>query len=124
MADGVWIHEPYAHALPLRSKDNIRALTSNQDFVAAGALDLIHVAHHERMEEVSPDERRRYAGVEARLHRPERLLFYDTEGQAVGFPCGGLSATRTGSTARRPTARGLRVSEPPKFNSHRQAFVA
>src|SRR5689334_13599108 len=53
MADGVWLYDPKAHALLPYLKDDIRAATGMQDFVATAPLDLVYVAHGERMADIS-----------------------------------------------------------------------
>lgn len=59
MADGVWLYEPKQHSLLLQRRADIRAQTGLQDFVAAAPLNLIYVAHGERMQDISSQERRR-----------------------------------------------------------------
>ena len=46
-------------------KDDIRAETGLQDFVAKAPLNLVYVAHGERMTDVSAEERRLYASVDS-----------------------------------------------------------
>jgi nitroreductase len=65
MADGVWTYDPKSHALQRHMTEDIRALTGLQDFVATAPLNLVYVAHGERMTDVSPEERRLYASVDA-----------------------------------------------------------
>jgi hypothetical protein len=50
----------------------IRAATGLQDFVGTAPLNLVDVAHGERMTDVSPEERRLYASGHG-LNRPECL---------------------------------------------------
>jgi hypothetical protein len=65
MADGVWLYEPQAHRLlPFLSRD-IRGETGTQDFVGTAPLNLVYVAHGERMPDVSAEDRRLYASVDA-----------------------------------------------------------
>ncbi len=66
MADGVWLYDAAAHRLSPHSKSDIRALTSLQDFVATAPLNFAYVAHGERMQEVSPEERRLYLPQQGR----------------------------------------------------------
>ena len=73
MAGGVWINEPYAHALFPHSKDDIRGQIGKQNLVAAAPLNLIYVAHGERMEEVSLEGTPPLCCGRCRNHRPERL---------------------------------------------------
>ncbi|MGO8854358.1 MAG: hypothetical protein ACLQO1_01420 [Steroidobacteraceae bacterium] len=49
MADGVWLYEPKTHTLLPHLANDIRAQTGTQDFVASAPLNLIYVAHGERM---------------------------------------------------------------------------
>jgi hypothetical protein len=58
MADGVWLYEPATHRLVPHLTGDIRQQPGVQDFVAAAPLELIYVAHGERMTDVSPEERR------------------------------------------------------------------
>src|SRR5271157_2443114 len=53
MADGVWLYEPKAHTLLPHLKDDIRAQTGLQAFVATAPLNLVYVAHGERMTDIS-----------------------------------------------------------------------
>jgi nitroreductase len=64
MADGVWIYEPKAHTLLPHLQSDIRAQTGLQDFVATAPLNLVYVAHGERMTDISPEERRLNASVD------------------------------------------------------------
>jgi hypothetical protein len=41
MADGAWLYDPKGHALALRTKDDLRALTGTQDFVGSAPLNLV-----------------------------------------------------------------------------------
>jgi len=59
MADGVWIYEPEEHSLLPHLTDDIRGQTDHQDFVATAPLNLIYVAHGERMTDMSREGRRR-----------------------------------------------------------------
>lgn len=57
MADGVWRYEPKDHVLVPYLAGDIRAQTGQQDFVGGAPLNLIYVAHGERMTDVVPEER-------------------------------------------------------------------
>ena len=85
MADGVWLYEPKAHALLPHMKDDIRAETGRQDFVGGAPLNLIYVAHGERMTDVAPEERRLYASVDAGFIGQNVYLFCASEGLATVF---------------------------------------
>jgi nitroreductase len=85
MADGVWLYDPKQHALARHLPDDIRAQTGLQDFVATAPLNLVYVAHGERMEDVSPEERRLYASVDAGFIGQNVYLYCASEGLATVF---------------------------------------
>lgn len=85
MADGVWLYEPKAHTLVPHMKDDIRADTGLQDFVAVAPLNLVYVAHGERMTDVSPEDRRLYASVDTGFIGQNVYLFCASEGLAAVF---------------------------------------
>ena len=85
MADGVWLYEPKAHMLLPHLKDDIRAQTGLQDFVATAPLNLVYVAHGERMTDVSAEERRLYASVDTGFIGQNVYLFCASEGLATVF---------------------------------------
>ncbi|MGO9132715.1 MAG: nitroreductase family protein [Methylovirgula sp.] len=85
MADGVWVYEPKTHALQAYLKEDLRAQTGFQDFVATAPLNLIYVAHGERMLEISPEERRLYASVDTGFIGQNVYLFCASEGLATVF---------------------------------------
>jgi nitroreductase len=85
MADGVWLYEPKAHTLLPYLKDDIRAETGLQDFVAGAPLNLVYVAHGERMTDVPAEERRLYASVDAGFIGQNVYLFCASEGLGTVF---------------------------------------
>ncbi len=85
MADGVWLYDVPAHRLLPHLADDIRAQTGLQDFVATAPLNLVYVAHGERMASVSPEERRLYASVDAGFIGQNVYLFCASEGLATVF---------------------------------------
>jgi nitroreductase len=85
MAEGVWIYEPKAHALVPHLPDDIRAQTGLQDFVGTAPLNLVYVAHGERMTDISPEERRLYSSVDAAFIGQNVYLFCASEGLATVF---------------------------------------
>jgi hypothetical protein len=104
MVDGVWTYEPKAHVLLPYLTGDIRAQTGLQDFVGTAPLNLVYVAHGERLMDESPEERfGRY-----RLHRPKRLPLL-----RLGRPrhslsgIGGLSETQAHPEAASPAVRDL-----------------
>jgi len=84
-ADGVWLYDPKDHALQLYLSDDIRAVTGRQDFVATAPLNLLYVAHGERMTDVSAEDRRLYASVDAGFIGQNVYLFCASEGLATVF---------------------------------------
>jgi nitroreductase len=85
MADGVWLYDPKAHGLSRNLPEDIRVHTGVQDFVAKAPLNLIYVAHGERMTDVSPEDRRLYASVDAGFIGQNVYLFCASEGLATVF---------------------------------------
>jgi nitroreductase len=85
MADGVWLYEPKRHALLPHLGTDIRAQTGLQDFVAGAPLNLIYVAHGERMHDVSASDRRLYASVDSGFIGQNVYLFCASEGLATVF---------------------------------------
>ena len=85
MADGVWLYDPKEHSLLPHLRTDIRAQTGQQDFVGTAPLNLIYVAHGERMQDISPEERRLYASVDAGFIGQNVYLFCASEGLATVF---------------------------------------
>jgi nitroreductase len=85
MADGVWLYEPKTHQLLPHLQKDLRAQTGLQDFVATAPLNLVYVAHGERMTDVSPEERRLYASVDAGFIGQNVYLFCASERLATVF---------------------------------------
>jgi nitroreductase len=85
LTDGVWIYEPKAHSLLLHLGEDIRGHTGQQEFVATAPLDLIYVAHGERMTDISAEERRLYACVDSAFIGQNVYLFCTSEGLATVF---------------------------------------
>jgi nitroreductase len=85
MADGVFLYDPKAHALQPYLPEDIRAATGLQEFVGVAPLNLVYVAHGERMHDVSPEDRRLYASVDAGFIGQNVYLFCASEGLASVF---------------------------------------
>jgi hypothetical protein len=85
MADGVWLYEPKSHALLRHSGEDIRALTGHQDFVGVAPLNLVYVAHGERMADLSPEERRLNTSVDTGFIGQNVYLFCASAGLATVF---------------------------------------
>jgi nitroreductase len=84
-ADGVWLYEPKTHSLQPHLKEDIRAQTGLQDFVATAPVNLVYVAHGERMRDISAEERRLYASVDTGFIGQNVYLFCASEGLATVF---------------------------------------
>jgi nitroreductase len=85
LADGVWLYDPKGHRLRLHRTDDIRAQTGTQDFVATAPLNLVYVAHGERMGDVPAEDRRLYASVDTGFIGQNVYLFCASEGLATVF---------------------------------------
>jgi nitroreductase len=96
-AAGVLRYEPKAHALSPYLKADIRVQTGQQDFVATAPLNLIYVAHGERMTDLSPEDRRLYASVDAGFIGQNVYLFCASEGLATVFR-GAVDTAKLGRT--------------------------
>lgn len=101
MADGVWLYDPAAHALSRYSRADIRAATGSQDFVATAALNLVYVAHGERMADLTEEQRRLYASVDTGFIGQNVYLFCASEGLATVFR-GAIDYQRLDQTLRLP----------------------
>jgi nitroreductase len=101
MAGGVWLYEPKAHKLLPYAKEDFRAQTGLQDFVATAPLNLVYVAHGERMTDISPEERRLYASVDAGFIGQNVYLFCASEGLATVFR-GAVDGPKLGQTLKLP----------------------
>jgi nitroreductase len=66
-------------------KEDLRSQTGLQEFVATAPLNLVYVAHGERMTDVTPEERRLYASVDAGFIGQNVYLFCASEGLSTVF---------------------------------------
>lgn len=85
MADGTWLYDPQPHALRRHGEADLRARTGMQDFVGSAPVNLVYVAHGERMADISPPERRLYASVDAGFIGQNVYLFCASEGLGSVF---------------------------------------
>jgi nitroreductase len=85
MVDGVWLYEPKTHTLVSHMTNDLRAETGTQDFVGVAPLELVYVAHGERMTDVGPEERRLFASADACFIGQNVYLFCASEGLATVF---------------------------------------
>jgi nitroreductase len=102
LADGVWLYDPKLHRLEQHLPNDIRAQTGTQDFVGSAPLNLIYVAHGERMTDISAEERRLYASVDTGFIGQNVYLFCASEGLATVF---------RGSVDTRKLAATMRLDE-------------
>ena len=100
-ADGVWIYEPTAHALLRHSEADLRGETGEEPYVASAPLNLIYVAHGERLQEMSAEEARLNAAVDAGFIGENVYLFCASAGLATVFR-GALDAGQLGRALKLP----------------------
>jgi nitroreductase len=110
MADGVWRYDPVSHALLEHMPDDIRSATGQQDFVGTAPLDLIYVAHGERMLDVSGEDRRLYASVDTAFIGQNVYLYCASEGLGTVFR-GALDTARLGRMLHLPEAQFVTFSQ-------------
>jgi nitroreductase len=85
MENGTWLYDPKLHALVLHLQDDLRAKTGLQDFVGTAPLNLVYVAHGERMQDIPAEDRRLYASADACFIGQNVYLFCASEGLATVF---------------------------------------
>ena len=85
MEDGVWLYEPETHTLRPHLAEDIRAATGLQEFVGTAPLNLVYVAHGDRMTNVTAEERRLYASVDTGFIGQNVYLFCASEGLGSVF---------------------------------------
>jgi len=101
MADGVWLYDPQTHSLQRYLPEDLRAHTGLQDFVATVPLNLVYVAHGERMKDISAEERRLYASVDAAFIGQNVYLFCASAGLGSVFR-GAVDTHRLGELMKLP----------------------
>jgi hypothetical protein len=99
--DGVWLYDPKAHQLLHYMSGDIRAQTGTQDFVGVAPLNLIYVAHGERMPELKLEERRLYCSVDTGFIGQNVYLFCASAGLATVFR-GAVDYTKLAATLKLP----------------------
>jgi nitroreductase len=85
MEDGVWLYDPKRHALLPHLPADIRAQTGRQDFVGAAPLNLVYVAHGERMKDLSAEDRKLFSCVDAAFIGQNVYLYCASAGLATVF---------------------------------------
>ena len=85
MEDGLWLYEPQRHALIAHPTGDIRAQTGRQDFPANAPLNLVYVAHGERMRELTPENRTLFCSVDSAFIGQNVYLYCASAGLATVF---------------------------------------
>lgn len=114
MADGVWLYEPKAHTLLPQLNADLRAQTGLQDFVATAPLNLVYVAHGERMTDVSAEDRRLYASVDAAFIGQNVYLYCASEGLGSVFR-GAVDYPKLGRTLQLPESQFVTFAQTVGF---------
>jgi nitroreductase len=85
MADGLWLYDAKQHALVAHPAGDIRAHTGRQDFPAVAPLNLVYVAHGERMKELTTENRRLFCSVGAGFIGQNVYLYCASAGLVTVF---------------------------------------
>jgi len=101
MAEGIWLYEPKSHSLLPHQTGDFRQQTGTQDFVGRAPLNLVYVAHGERMTDISPEERRLYASVDVAFIGQNVYLYCASVGLGTVFR-GAVDAARLGRAMKLP----------------------
>jgi len=80
LADGLYLYEAPAHRLRLVVAQDVRRLTSGQDFVKTAPVALIFVADLARMVKARPEQREFYAGMDTGYISQNVYLFCASSG--------------------------------------------
>jgi len=82
-ADGLYLYDADACALQPILKEDIRAKTGKQDFVAQAPVNLIYVADFSKMGDSSDDDKRLYSAADVGFICENVYLFCASEGLAT-----------------------------------------
>ena len=77
--DGLFRYEPKAHLLSRVGAEDVRALTSGQEFARVAPVTLIYVADLNRMTKARPEQREFYAGMDTGFISQNVYLFCASE---------------------------------------------
>jgi SagB-type dehydrogenase family enzyme len=83
MADGVYRYDAKAHALQLHLKEDLRAATGNNPWVATAPLNLLYVADYSKMGQRSEETKRVDSGTDSGFISQNVYLFCASEGLAT-----------------------------------------
>ena len=81
--EGVYVFDALRHALMFRQKEDVRARTGMQDFVAEAPLELVYVADFARMHDASDADKLMYSAADAGFIGQNVYLFCASEGLAT-----------------------------------------
>jgi SagB-type dehydrogenase family enzyme len=85
MEDGLYVYEAAPHRLRLVLKEDLRARTGTQPFVAGAPLNLIYVADYSKMAPAKPEDRPVWAAADTGFIGQNVYLFCASEGLATVF---------------------------------------
>ncbi len=111
LADGVWLYDLASHALLPHLAADIRADTGPQDFVGIAPLDLVYVAHGERMTDTPPADRRLYASVDTGFIGQNVYLYCAAESFATVLR-GAVDYPRLGKRMMLPEQQFVTFAQP------------
>jgi len=83
MADGVYRYDAKAHALQLHLKEDLRAATGNNPWIATAPLNLLYVADYSKMGQRSEETKRVDSGTDSGFIAQNVYLFCASEGLAT-----------------------------------------
>lgn len=83
MADGVYRYDAKAHALQLHLKEDLRAATGNNPWIATAPLNLLYVADYSKMGQRSEETKRVDSGTDSGFISQNVYLFFTSEGLAT-----------------------------------------
>ena len=83
MADGVYRYDAKAHALQLHLKEDLRAATGNNPWIATAPLNLLYVADYSKMGQRSEETKRVDSGTDSGFISQNVYLFCASEGLAT-----------------------------------------
>jgi nitroreductase len=81
--EGSYVYEAQSHRLRPVAGGDIRSKTGGQDFVKVAPLAVIFVADLSRLEKAKPEDRERYAAIDAGYVSQNIYLFCASEGLAT-----------------------------------------
>jgi SagB-type dehydrogenase family enzyme len=83
LREGVYRYDANEHGLVLVRKEDLRAATGMQDFVAQASVNLVYVADLNRMEGASAEQKNHYAAADTGFIAQNVYLFCASEGLAT-----------------------------------------